>query len=106
MTEIHSAAPELLALAAVMRPDWDQRDLSGAMSSAFNNGWPFPKAALAAVRLMCDPDSEARDLLAETRDPLKPATASPAPATPEFTAARLALAASVAGSAQAGDADA
>jgi len=50
---IRPAQPELLDLAAAMRPDWDRDRLSGALAAAANNGWPWP-----------------RDLLAEIRDPL------------------------------------
>lgn len=70
MTEIHSAAPQLLALAAGMRPDWSDDDLRGALAAAAGNGWPFARACLAAVRLLCKPGSEARDLLAEVASPL------------------------------------
>jgi len=70
MTAIRSATPELLELAAAMRPDWERRDLAGALASAANNGWPWPRAFLAACRLLADPDAEPRDLLAEIRDPL------------------------------------
>lgn len=71
MTEIHSASSQLTDLAAAMRPDWDQRDLTGALAAAHSNGWPFAKACLAAVRLLVRPDSEARDLLAEVASPLE-----------------------------------
>jgi hypothetical protein len=68
---IAPARDELLALAAVMRPDWDRRDLAGALASAAHNGWPWPRAFLAAARLLADPDAEARDLLAEIASPLR-----------------------------------
>ncbi len=71
MTVICPATPELLALAAAMRPDWDRRDLSGALTSAANNGWPWPRAFLAACRLLADPDATPRDLLAEIPSPLE-----------------------------------
>jgi len=72
MAEIRSAQPELLALAAVMRPDWEGRALSGALHSAAHNGWPWPRAFLATARLLADPDAQPRDLLAEIADPLQP----------------------------------
>jgi hypothetical protein len=79
MTEIRSAFPQLLALAAEMRPDWDQDDLRGALASAQGNGWSFGKACLAAVRLLVKPGTEARDLLAEVASPL---AAKPGPQMP------------------------
>ena len=72
MNDIHPATPQLLDLAAEMRPDWDIGDLSGALASAKVNGWPFAKACLAAVRLLCKPGSEARELLAEVANPVEP----------------------------------
>ncbi len=71
MTEIHPAQPELLAVAAAMRPGWDQRDLSGALAAAGANGWPWPRAFLAAARLLADPKATPRDLLAEVVGPLE-----------------------------------
>jgi len=83
MTDIHSAAPQLLDLAAAMRPDWDPDDLRGALASAAGNGWPFARACLAAVRLLCRPGSEARDLLAEVASPLERTGAPPQPVDAE-----------------------
>lgn len=91
MTEIISAAGELQALAAVMRPDWDQRALSAALMSASAAGWPWPRAFLAAARLLADPDATPRDLLAETRDPLRRDPPSAPGANAEYAAARAAL---------------
>jgi hypothetical protein len=71
MNEVRPAQPELLALAAAMRPGWDPRALSGALTAAANNGWPWPRAFLAACRLLADPDASPRDLLAEVRGPLE-----------------------------------
>lgn len=71
MTEIHSATPQLLALAAVMRPDWDPAALSGALVSAAVNGWAWPRAFLACARLLADPKGQPRDLLAEIADPVR-----------------------------------
>jgi len=98
MTDIYSATPQLLELAAVMRPDWDQAGLSGALTAAHNSDWPWPLACLAAVQLLCDPDAAPRDLLARVRDPLRRGTAVPvAPHdVPEYAAARAELAASLA----------
>ena len=71
VTAIQPARDELLALAAAMRPDWDRRDLAGALMSAANNGWPWPRAFLATARLLADPDATPRDLLAEIASPLE-----------------------------------
>ncbi len=71
MTAIHPATPELLDLAAAMRPDWERRDLAGALMSAANNSWPWPRAFLATARLLADPDAQPRDLLAEIASPLE-----------------------------------
>jgi len=98
MTEIHSATPQLLDLAAGMRPDWSRDDLSGALTAARSSGWPWPRACMTAVRLLCDPEATPRDLLAEVRNPLARETAvSVAPhEVPEYAAARAELAASLA----------
>lgn len=77
MNDINPATPQLIDLAAAMRPDWDESDLRGALASAVSNGWPFGKACLAAVRLLCEPGSEARDLLAEVRSPVEKPSAVP-----------------------------
>jgi hypothetical protein len=68
---VQPAQAELLALAAVMRPDWQARDLEGALASAAANGWPWPRAFLATARLLADPAAGPRDLLAEIADPLQ-----------------------------------
>jgi hypothetical protein len=67
---IRPAQAELLELAAAMRPDWERDRLAGALASAAHNGWPWPRAFLAACRLLADPDALPRDLLAEIADPL------------------------------------
>ena len=71
VTAIQPARDELLALAAAMRPDWQPRDLAGALAAAANNGWPWPRAFLATARLLADPDAHPRDLLAEIASPLE-----------------------------------
>jgi hypothetical protein len=68
---IEPAQAELLGLAAVMRPDWQRRDLEGALAGAASNGWPWPRAFLAAARLLADPEAQPRDLLAEIASPLE-----------------------------------
>lgn len=65
--EIFPATRELLAMAGVMRTDWDQRGLEGTMAAASH--WPWPKACLAAVRWLCDPASSLDDLRAEVTKP-------------------------------------
>lgn len=92
MTEIHSAARQLTDLAAAMRPDWDQSDLTGALASAASSGWPWPKAFLATARLLADPKSTPRDLMAETRNPVERGMSKPVPPPAEFVAGRKALA--------------
>lgn len=98
MTEIHSATPQLLALAEAMRPDWGERemsDLAGALASAHGSGWPFARACLAAVRVMCDAEAEPRELMDQTRNPLRPAPKSEPvdlDAIPELAQAKARLA--------------
>lgn len=73
---IESAQPQLLELAEAMRgPDW-ARDLGGALIAAKNAGWDWPKAFLAAARLMADPDAYPRDLTVSLRDPVRSAAST------------------------------
>jgi hypothetical protein len=68
---IQLATPQLLELAEAMRgPEWAD-DLAGALAAARNAGWDWPKAFLAAARLMADENAHPRDLTATVRDPLK-----------------------------------
>jgi hypothetical protein len=71
MSGIQPAQGELLDLAAAMRPDWQRRDLEGALAGAAQNGWPWPRAFLATARLLTDPEAKPRDLLEEIADPLE-----------------------------------
>jgi hypothetical protein len=71
VTAVQPAQGELLDLAAVMRPDWQRRDLEGALAGAAQNGWPWPRAFLATARLLTDPEAKPRDLLEEIADPLE-----------------------------------
>jgi hypothetical protein len=67
---IQLATPQLLELAEAMRgPEWAD-DLAGALAAARNAGWDWPKAFLAAARLMADEEAHPRDLTATVRDPL------------------------------------
>src|SRR5258707_15487523 len=63
-----------------MPPDWQPRDLAGALAAAANNGWPWPRAFLATARLLADPDATPRDLLAEIASPLERNTRPLSPA--------------------------
>lgn len=66
---INSAQPQLLDLAGAMRgQDWAD-DLAGALIAARNAGWDWPKAFLAAARLMADETAHPRDLTVSLRDP-------------------------------------
>jgi hypothetical protein len=80
MSPVHPAPLQLADLAAVMRPDWDRRELEGAIASARSNGgWSWPRVFIEVARLMVDEDAAPRDLNVAARDlagPRRPADPS------------------------------
>ena len=63
MSPVHSAAAELVALAAAVRPDWDERDVSGVIVQATQNGMTWEQVLTGLPRLMADPAASPRDLI-------------------------------------------
>lgn len=68
---IERATPELLALALAVRPDWRERDVSGAIAAAALDGQSWPRVLAALPRLMADPAASPRDLVPDSRSPLR-----------------------------------
>jgi hypothetical protein len=83
---IEPATPQLLDLAAEMRPDWDRDQLSLALVAARNAGWTWTRTITATVRLLCDVKAVPHDLAVAARSPLERAV----PADPDVAAAALA----------------
>jgi hypothetical protein len=83
---INPATPQLLDLAAAMRPDWDRDQLSLALVAVRNAGWPWTRTFMAAARLLCDVKAVPRDLAVAARSPLERTV----PADPDVAAAALA----------------
>ncbi|MEV0382336.1 hypothetical protein [Nonomuraea sp. NPDC050643] len=69
--EIRRAVPALIALAANVRPDWNESDLQSAIVAAATAGWDWPRVLVEVVRLLVDPDGSPRDLREASRNPLK-----------------------------------
>ena len=63
MSPVHSAAAELTALAAAVRPDWDERNVSGVIVQATQNGMTWEQVLTGLARLMADPAASPRDLI-------------------------------------------
>jgi hypothetical protein len=68
---IERATPELTALALAVRPDWRERDVSGAIAAAALDGQSWPRVLTALPRLMADPHASPRDLVPDSRNPLR-----------------------------------
>lgn len=62
------ATRELHALAAAVRPDWDQIDVRDVLAAARTAGRPWPQMLLELVRLMTEPEAMPRDLQLTARD--------------------------------------
>ena len=67
---IQRATSELAALALAVRPDWRERDVSGAIAAAALDGQSWPRVLTALPRLMADPSASPRDLVPDSRSPL------------------------------------
>ena len=83
MSPVHPAPAQLADLAAVMRPDWDQDRLKGAISGARSSGWSWPRVFIEVARLLVQEDSSPADLTNAARSPLELAHR---PAAPEVAA--------------------
>jgi hypothetical protein len=70
---ICSAYPQLVALAAEMRPDWNTADFEGAVNAARNAGWTFERIAGEAFRMLRTPNAEPRELRQAARADRPPA---------------------------------
>lgn len=57
----------MTACATGLRPDWDPQDTTGALIAAQHRGWTPTHALIVLARLLADPDSTPRDLLAAAR---------------------------------------
>ncbi|MEU6709946.1 hypothetical protein ABZ897_00590 [Nonomuraea sp. NPDC046802] len=88
LPEIRRAVPALIALAANVRPDWNETELQSAIVAAATAGWEWPRVLVEVVRLLVDPNGSPRDLREASRDPLK-LSRSPAPGA-EIRGAELA----------------
>lgn len=85
---VHSAVDELVALAAVMRPDWDSDRLRAAIMGARTAGWSWAQTFQAVARLMLVPDSGPGDLAQLARDPTKRQHGTGAPPNQEYRQTR------------------
>lgn len=70
MTGIQPAVPQLVALAAAMRPDWDAEDLDMAILAASQAGWEWERIAREVWRLAWIEDGSPASLRAACRSPL------------------------------------
>lgn len=80
MSPIESATPQLLDLAAAVRPEWDRDRLAGAIGAVRAAGWSWQRILTETVRLMTDEDGDPAALVDATRNPIsrRPAIADPA----------------------------
>jgi hypothetical protein len=74
---VRRAPAELAALAVAVRPEWDERTVSGVIAMAPNEGMTWPQVLVALSRMMADPSASPRDLLAERHFPQPGKTALP-----------------------------
>ena len=70
MSEVVRASCQLTALAVAVRPDWDERDVSGVILQATNSGMTWPQILTGLPRLMADPKACPRDLIPDGWSPL------------------------------------
>lgn len=77
MTTIQPATPQLLALAAEMRPDWESHDLQAALAAARTAGWDWPKTFVTVSRLLADSQANPRDLVEAVQSPIAPRSQQP-----------------------------
>lgn len=53
-----TATQELAALLSAMRPDWTDDDIQAALWGALGRSWPWPRVAIALVRLATDSECD------------------------------------------------
>lgn len=70
--EIFAAAPELIALAVAVRPDWAPADVQAALVDAKSHNQTWPQALVGLVRLVVDPDARPAELVPRPLDPQRP----------------------------------
>lgn len=61
----------MTSCATALRADWDADQTTGALLAARHRGWAPCHALVVVARLLADPDSNPRDLLAAARDPIQ-----------------------------------
>jgi hypothetical protein len=74
------AGPELRALAATTRPDWDTEAVVGAMADAHMSGMSWAEVLKRMGALMADPDAAPRDLTAHVWKNNRRGSGGPPPA--------------------------
>jgi hypothetical protein len=88
-TSIRAAPDELVALARVMRPQWDHDVLAAALVAARTAGWTWTRTLTAATRLLVDESASPWDLKRAAANPLRREAGTPATGT--FRRARAEL---------------
>ncbi|MFJ2178936.1 hypothetical protein ACIOHE_39340 [Streptomyces sp. NPDC087851] len=83
------ASSELIALAAVARPDWDTFAVREVLAHAHFTGMSWGQVLAAAGRLMADPDAEPADLLPAVPEPWRQRRPAPGPETAHRGAAAV-----------------
>jgi hypothetical protein len=87
--EVRRAVPELTALAAAVRPDWDRANVGAVIANAAAVGMTWPQVLVALPRLMADPHARPSELVPDHRDPMAPHPADPP--NDAFLAAKAAI---------------
>ena len=64
---VQRATAELAALAVAVRPDWDERDVTGVLTRAVQNGMTWEQVLVGLPRVMVDPAGQPRDLVPDPR---------------------------------------
>lgn len=76
-TSIQPAAPQIIALAKVMRPDWDHDVLGAALLAAKNAGWTWIRTFNETARLLVDADGSPWDLRRAAASPTERSVPEP-----------------------------
>lgn len=71
MSGLRPAVPQLVALAAAMRTDWDSEDLDMAILAATQAGWEWERTAREVWRLLWTEDGSPASLRAACVSPLE-----------------------------------
>lgn len=85
---IQRAVPQLVDLAVRVRPDWREADLRAVIAGAATIGMTWEQTLVGLARLMVDEHAHPRELIPDSRDPLR----RPRQADPESTHRGAALA--------------